>query len=327
MTDIAIIGAGLSGLTAANLLKNDCNVTVFEKARGVSGRISTRRADQHSFDHGAQYFTARTDAFKEFILPLLDAGVIQRWNADHCNIDGRNVVSRQSWGDGEPRYVGVPSMNAIGRYLAKDIEISLKTRVCRLKREEKWQVIGEDDEVLGEFDWVISTAPAPQTAQLFPDMFKYKAELSAVQMLPCFAVMLGFEEDIDLGFAAAHIENSDLSWIANNASKPERSSRSTIMIHSSHQFAQSNLETDRAKVMQTLIDEASKVVGVHLANASFKTIHRWLYANNARRCKGPLMLDTDLKLGACGDWNMGGRIEGAFVSTHRLVDAIRKQIQ
>lgn len=327
MTDIAIIGAGLSGLTAANILKNDCNITVFEKARGASGRISTRRADQFSFDHGAQYFTARTEAFKSFISPFIDEGVIQRWNAKHCNINGHNVISRQSWADGEPRYVGVPSMNAIGRYLAKDIEISLSTRVCRLKREEKWQVLGEDGEELGEFDWIISTAPTPQTAELFPDMYKFQADLSAVQMLPCFAVMLGFDGEIDLGFDAAHIENSDLSWISNNASKPERSPQSTIMIHSSYQFAQANLETNTAMVMEGLIEEASKVVGINLAQSSFKTIHRWLYANNASRCEGPLMLDTVLKLGACGDWNMGGRVEGAFVSAHRLVDVIREEIQ
>ncbi len=45
MTNIAIIGAGLSGLTAANILKDYSNITLFEKSRGVSGRMSTRRAE------------------------------------------------------------------------------------------------------------------------------------------------------------------------------------------------------------------------------------------------------------------------------------------
>ena len=60
MKKLAIIGSGLSGLTLANHLKDEFDVTVFEKSRGVGGRLATRRVDTYAFDHGAQYFTART---------------------------------------------------------------------------------------------------------------------------------------------------------------------------------------------------------------------------------------------------------------------------
>jgi len=323
MTDIAIIGAGLAGLTVAKLLKNDCNVTVLEKARGVSGRMSTRRAEPLAFDHGAQYFTARSDAFKTFIKPLLDRGVIERWNARHCEIDFREIITRHNWSEGEQRYVGVPGMNAIGRYLARDIEVYTNTRVSEIKREDKWHVFGEDNKELGVFDWVISTAPSPQTTELFPDQFEFSTELSAAKMLPCFAVMLGFDKTMDLGFDAAHINNSDLSWIANNTSKPQRSAQSTLIIQSSHQFAKAHLEADKKQVMERMISEAKKISNIGFSNASYKTIHRWLYANNETRVEGPIMLDKDLNLGACGDWNMGGRVEGAFLSAHRMVETIR----
>ena len=323
MTEIAIVGAGLAGLTAAKLLKNDCNVTVFEKARGLSGRMSTRRAEPNSFDHGAQYFTARTGAFKTFIAPLLKEGVIQRWNARHSEIDVREITTRQNWSEGEPRYVGVPGMNAIGRYLNQDIEVATNIRVSEIKRRDKWHVFGEDNEELGVFDWVISTAPAPQTAGLFPEQFEFSTELSAVKMLPCFAVMLGFDQTVDLGFDAAHINNSDLSWMANNASKPQRSAHSALIIHSSHQFANKHLELDKEQVMERMISEAEKITNINLSNVSYRTLHRWLYANNVARVEGPIMLDNVLKLGACGDWNMGGRVEGAFLSAHRMVESIR----
>ena len=67
MTRIAIIGAGLSGLTAADSLKDYAEITIFEKARSVGGRMSNRRAEPYFFDHGAQYFSAKTDEFKAFI--------------------------------------------------------------------------------------------------------------------------------------------------------------------------------------------------------------------------------------------------------------------
>ncbi|MDE4959738.1 NAD(P)-binding protein, partial [Francisella tularensis subsp. holarctica] len=40
MIKIAIIGAGIAGLTAAKILKDSAQVIVFEKSRGVSGRMS-----------------------------------------------------------------------------------------------------------------------------------------------------------------------------------------------------------------------------------------------------------------------------------------------
>ena len=71
MLTIAIIGAGISGLTAANILKDVAKVTVFEKSRGVGGRIATRRAEPFYFDHGAQFFKARTEDFQSFIKPMI----------------------------------------------------------------------------------------------------------------------------------------------------------------------------------------------------------------------------------------------------------------
>ena len=81
MLNIAIIGAGLSGLTAANILNEHAKVTVFDKARGPSGRLATRRAEPYNFDHGCQFFSAKSNTFKELLAPMLRRGVIKCWNA------------------------------------------------------------------------------------------------------------------------------------------------------------------------------------------------------------------------------------------------------
>ena len=108
MTKIAIIGAGLSGLSTAHFLQNHAEVTLFEKACDVSGRISTRCAEPYFFDHGAQYFTARTKAFQDFIQPLINQGIIARWNARYVKFHSDKIIERKNWIDDEPRYVGVP---------------------------------------------------------------------------------------------------------------------------------------------------------------------------------------------------------------------------
>ena len=63
---IIVVGAGLSGLSAARELSSrGHDVTVFDKGRGVGGRLATRRAGSAVFDHGAQFFTARSDEFQQ----------------------------------------------------------------------------------------------------------------------------------------------------------------------------------------------------------------------------------------------------------------------
>ena len=69
---IAIIGAGMAGLSAALALKAaGRNPVLFDKGRGPGGRMSARRAQtplgEVRFDHGAQFFTARDPDFVQFI--------------------------------------------------------------------------------------------------------------------------------------------------------------------------------------------------------------------------------------------------------------------
>ena len=56
-------GSGISAAAAAQRLAVKHDVTVFESGRGPGGRMSTRRAESYQWDHGAQYFTPKTEGF------------------------------------------------------------------------------------------------------------------------------------------------------------------------------------------------------------------------------------------------------------------------
>lgn len=330
MTRIAIIGGGLSGLTVATLLKNIADVHIFEKARGVSGRMSTRRADSYFFDHGAQYFTARAQPFQKFIQPLLAQGVIERWNARYTRFDGYQQIAacnKNVSDDVEPRYVGVPGMNAVAKYLSMNLNISLNTRVTHLKQQDDWQVYGEENKFLGTFDWVISTVPAPQAINLLPTAFRYSSIVESVKMRACFSLMLGFSTPLDLQFDAAHVANADLGWIAVNSHKPGRAiTPYTLMVHSSAKYAQAHINEARAQVMAHLCAETSRTIGYDVSAADYKTVHGWLYADNVAKKALPVLVDDDLCVAACGDWCLGGRVEGAFMSAYTLVESLREKL-
>lgn len=106
---VAVIGAGLSGCTLALGLQSRGHcVEVFEKSRGPGGRFATRRAQGFCFDHGAQFFTARSADFKKFLRPYIDSGVLANWSPRLVQLGGKRRFKR-SWF--EPHYVAVPGMN------------------------------------------------------------------------------------------------------------------------------------------------------------------------------------------------------------------------
>lgn len=324
MTKIAVIGGGLSGLTVATLLKNDADITVFEKARGVSGRLSTRRADPYAFDHGAQYFTVRNQAFRDFLAPLEKAGFVRRWEGHSVKLDGKERGQIKDCCLEDSRFVGAPSMNIVAKILAQDLSVEVKTRISSIKKKEKWALFNENKACLGDFDWVVSTAPAPQTLEIIPEDFKYFQSVKKIQMEPCFCLMLGFSSPLPLGFDAAHVINSDIEWIAVNSRKPGRQEQSfALVIHSTPQYAHKHIEDDPEKILQHLSAEASHITGQALRTADHKALHRWKFARSPHSEAYPPFIDERLKIGVCGDWVCGGRVEGAFVSAKNLSQKIK----
>ena len=166
MKRIAIIGAGIAGLTLAYQLQHKAEITLFEKSRGVSGRLATRRLGEFEFDHGAQFFTARSNAFKQFIAPFIKQGIIAPWQPRVLTLAPGKKPYRRDWF--EPHYVAVPRMNSLAKALAGELDIELQTPISSLSAvsEGQWQLRTPDAEWPETFDWVISTAPVIQSIAL-----------------------------------------------------------------------------------------------------------------------------------------------------------------
>ena len=122
--NIAIIGAGISGLACATTLQNTgFNVTIFEKSKGVSGRISTRVTDDWQCDHGAQYFTASDAQFAAEVQRWQQAGVAAEWQPRLQVFDGVSFTAKEST---KVRYVGVPRNTAPAKYLAQSLNVKVE---------------------------------------------------------------------------------------------------------------------------------------------------------------------------------------------------------
>lgn len=321
---IAIIGAGLTGLVLAHQLRDIAHIELFEKSRGLGGRLSTRYADPYQFDHGAQFFTAKTEAFQAWLKPLEQAGVIAKWKAAFVELEGNKITLNKTWGGDYPHYVGTPKMNQIGKYLSTDLNIKQQTKV-EIIGGKPFNWLLEDDKGIqhGPYDWVICTTPAEQATQLLPKSFSGIHHIQNSKMTGCFTLMLGFSEPINVGWEAALVKQSDISWISVNSSKPGRPAGFSIVALSTNAWAEAHMDDDIEHVKQHLLQQASLVTGHDLSHASHISIHRWRYANSTKQPEAMLLLDTNKGLAACGDWCIEGRVEAAFSSATRMADEIR----
>ena len=327
LTRVAIIGAGLAGLTLAHKLAKFADVTVFEKSRGVGGRMATRYAGAFEFDHGAQFFTARSAAFREFLEPLLRAGVVETWPARFAELDRDHVTASRHWTDDYPHFVGAPRMNSVGAFLAEGISVCRETAVASLSRSaDGWQLQDNAGDSLGCFDWVVMTAPPEQTGQLAPYGSSLGQSARGKEMSACFALMLGFAAPLQLDWDAARVRNSAVSWISVNSSKPGRDKAFTLVVHSTNAWANENLELDRERVMQHLLTATSAAIGSDAGSAQCIDLQRWRYANIDRQQGSPSHIDADERLAACGDWFLRGRVEAAYRSAAHLANSLAEQM-
>lgn len=324
MTRIAIIGAGLSGLVVARQLSDLGDVTVFEKSRGYGGRMATRYEQGFEFDHGAQFFTARSAAFIEFLQPLISCGAVAAWNARFAELPNDGILTTRDWDDTFPHYVGAPRMNAIGQFLADGLAIRLNTTVAGLSREGGgWRLADSDGRALGSFDWVVSSMPAAQTTAIAPGDSRLRSVAEDMRMQSCFALMLGFDQPRSLPWQAALVHGADISWVSINSSKPGRPEHFTLVVHSTNAFADSHIDDNLGVVREHLLGETSGVVGIDCSAAVLCRLQRWRYANADKQEGAPFFIDADTGLAACGDWFRRGRVEAAFTSGFELAAELR----
>ena len=312
---VAVIGAGISGLTCARTLTDHgVAVTVFEKSRGVGGRMATRRMeDGLAFDHGAQYFTVSDESFGRHVRSWQDAGLVESW-------EGRIRVLRD--GRVDPcktemkRFVGTPGMNAVCKHLAAKIVVQLRHEIASLRSDgESWRLIDKTGKALGTFDIVIVSAPGPQSARLLEPVPAIARAAGQVSMQPCWAVMAVFGTPLPAAFDGAFVHDSSLSWVARNSSKPARShSRDCWVLHGSPIWSQEHLEETPEEVKLHLLEEFWKVAGLQPIPPRSIATHRWRYALPLEPLEHRCLFDAASGLGACGDWCSGPRVEGAFLS-------------
>ncbi len=323
MNRIAIIGAGLSGLTLARALSGVAEVTVFEKARGVGGRMSTRYAHPFYFDHGTQFFTARTAEFQRFLAPLIGQGIVAEWSGKVVTLAEGEKPEKRLWF--EPHYVAAPNMNSLCKHLAEGLHVVTNTEIAPLEAGAPgWDLQDTQGKTLGHFDWVISTAPPIQTRRLFAPM---PEAVPPVALQGCYALMLGFRQPWEKSWIAAKLRDEALDWLAVNSSKPGRDAAVTcLVVQSRNDWAEAHIDDDMETAQAYLFARFEAITGLSVADAEYRSAHRWRYALNAGEQTGAPMVHAPQRLAACGDWCTASRIEDVWLGAMKTAQMLKAQL-
>jgi predicted NAD/FAD-dependent oxidoreductase len=309
-TDILIIGGGMAGLSAATALAGSGQrIIVLDKGRGPGGRMAARRVEiggeQVSFDHGAQYFTARHPAFQAAVAAWEAAGVAARWPAA-----------------GDDAWVGTPGMNACVKAMAEALDVRWGVRAERLERTpDGWRIEAGDEAFTAAS--VLVAVPAEQAAVLLAEVAPDLAALAgSVASAPCWAAMAGFAAPLAYAPDTFRFDTGPVSWAARNSAKPGRSGAETWVIHASQARSRELIDLPKDEAAQALLADFFAATGAAPVAPQHLDAHRWLYAlPQAIKGEGA-RFDPALRLGIAGDYLHSPRVEGAWLSGAALAQRV-----
>ena len=345
MFDVAVIGAGMAGLSCAQRLRQaGYAVAVVEKSRGAGGRVATRRVQGTRADHGARYLEPQGEAVQGLIDVLVDRDILELWTDNIWELRGGELSASPN-----SCYVAPAGMNTVGKYLAQDLEIWFGRRVqaISITDNQMWhlslEVTDDNLELPQELiaKAVVVAIPAIQALMFLNSEIGLQSDfidkLRSVNYDPCITVMAGYpvakQQDLSnlnpQWQTVSFRDDPDLAWVGLDSSKRLESAQPVFVVHSSANFAEKYLEsTDLPTVGQALLDRASEHLIPWLNQPEWLQVHRWRYAF----CRNPLPVSClpaagTLPLVCAGDLCGEGQIEAALRSGLAAAIWVNSQLQ
>jgi len=307
-----IVGAGLAGLTLARALKSD-SFTVLEKSKAIGGRMATRRVDDYTFDHGAQFYQA--DLLKDLDIAWTDAKLSVTWQ----NLEGMQLKA------------GLGGMTSLAKMLAAALPhpVLREKLVERIERHDHgWHVTTDQGEVF-RCERVFLSCPLPQSLKILASSgLACPPELQAITYDKALVGLFGLSRETTLPpeLDLQHLPTPEIRMIANQQSKAvSRHPALTVVMGA----AWSDLKFDQDEnpvrdEIQDLVSKYFKAQGLDLEiqNASLK---KWRYAFPNKKAATPFS-EVQPGLFLFGDAFGGESLAGAFQSAQALSDFCLKAL-
>ena len=308
---VAIIGAGLAGLSVARRLVGvGIESQLFDKSRGVSGRMATRRLEMRGlnlrFDHGSPFLTP----------PQMQA-IAEQMNSPAHPVPF-DVATHSALGD-ESLICIADGMNQVGKWLARGLQVHLNRGVTAIAQSDsarQWQIVTADDVVADDFDLVITATPPRQAAEILRlSDSALVTTLNAIEPQGCWSLMLVTQTSLPMGLVE-HPKGEIIERVINENAKGRFSEHLGLYtVHAKRPWSQRHMESPKVDV-QTAMIETLQSFGLESQNILHAQLHRWLYAGVVQPLGQPNLADMQRGLYCAGDWCLGNDIDCALASAN-----------
>ncbi|NNF46169.1 MAG: NAD(P)-binding protein [Desulfofustis sp.] len=314
-TDILVVGAGMSGLTAASSLDpTRFQTLVIDKSLKIGGRLASKKLGNARFDYGAQFMTAREPQFLSLINACEELGIIKQW-----------FTSDSGKQQGHPRWCGSSRMTAVADHLAGSLQFYPGLRLATIECiNDTWLArMSSGEEIFARA--LLLTPPVPQILELLKiSDIKIAADifdrLDRIKYEKCIAVLAHLKgPSTILHPGGMKFSEGQISWLADNQQKGI-SKVPAVTIHGSVIFSEQHYHSDRQKSGTLLLEAAKSWLG---SGVSEFQVHGWRYAKPAivdsERC---LVINRMPPLVVSGDAFGGPRVEGAAMSGWKAAETL-----
>jgi photolyase PhrII len=308
MQTVAVIGAGMAGAAATRTLADQGHrVMVFDKSRGVGGRMATRRTPKGPFDHGAPSFPARDPRFVRRVRWWDEAGVVELTREPAMIALG--AAEQQPT---ERLWRGSPDQPAIARRLLDGVVVECgRTIVKARSTAEGWRLDDNDGACHGPFDALVVAVPTVQAMPLLERIPGVIDQLSRVRYEPCWSALLTLDREIPLRAMGDDVA-SPLNSVVSG--RPVAGAPTRIVLHACPAWSQIHLEEEARAVAEQLVAAARHMLGLPAEAVADVVVHRWRYARVARGVGVDALFDDQRQVAVIGDGIRGDGVESAFLS-------------
>ena len=356
---LAVIGAGISGLSLCWKLKNFPNIaiTIFERSPKISGRAkSVYYRPGFIYDIGANYFNTENDEISDIILNKLPSkNLIEIKKPIHTfDKDGKITIGDETHNK-KTKWNYKTGISTLADLLYNDCKDSFNIKfganidkivqVSSNNSQCSWTLYSAKNEDLGTFDAIVFTPPSPNIHRILSksefienkkgDFNEMIEEFDKNKYRVIYSLCLTYQTVIDNSFYA--LLNSDklhdISWISIENEKEERipTGYTTLIVQMSDQYGrpkegiEDNIIIDEIKKMTENIFAKNDL---KLENFVWAELKRWRYGLPS----APLSTEA-IKLGAmnqlyfAGDFLKGrGRVLDAMEAGVNLAKDFQKDI-
>jgi hypothetical protein len=312
---VAVIGAGMSGLGAARTLNRaGVETVVFEKSRGVGGRVATRRIGEFAFDHGATVISPRGSDLERVMTEELDTSELVLVEKPIYLALETGVSAVDAEGGKIRRYAYRRGNTTLGKLLASDLDVRLGSRVERIENRGDAFVVFDE-----EFSHVVVSAPFPQSQELLAEVDGDR-RFNGGQYRMCLSLMYGVGEDIDRPFHALlePDQAQPLTWLSLEHMKVPGVDRapagqSALVVQMSARYSRYSFDREDSAILEESWVDVRRLLKLKPGVPEVGEVKRWRYSHASNTLSFEAANPAGSRILVVGDGISGARTHQAYL--------------